>query len=374
MRILQLGRFYPPELGGIETVIFEIVEGLNANNIRCDVLCSNKINRLEISNTRNYKIVRAPSLTHVLSTSISPALIFQLRKLVKEYDIIHLHHPDPMATLALLLCRPGGKQKIIVHWHSDIIRQKFTLFFYRPIQEWLLKRCNRIVVTSQNYLDTSKHLTKYWGKAEVVPIGISAEMNSNARKLDELKKSFKGKKIIFGLGRHVYYKGFEYLIESAEYLDDNYLIIIGGDGPLGPSLMAKVQEKGLQSRVVFTGRIPFDEIHSYFELCDIFCLPSVERSEAFGVVLLEAMSLGKPIVATNIPGSGVNWVNQDNETGLNVTPQDPKALADAFVKIMSNPAVMKKFSERGKSRYLTKFTREAMVDQLISLYSRVLKS
>jgi rhamnosyl/mannosyltransferase len=138
--------------------------------------------------------------------------------------------------------------------------------------------------------------------------------------------------------------------------------------------MAKVQAKGLQSRVIFTGRIPIDEIHSYFELCDIFCLPSVERSEAFGVVFLVAMSLGKPIVATNIPGSGVNWVNQHNETGLNVTPQDSKELADAFIKISSDPIVTKKFSEQSKSRYLQKFSREAMVDQLISFYSRIMKN
>lgn len=372
MRILQLGRFYPPELGGIETVIFEVAEGLNASNITCDVLCSNKINKLDISNVGKYKVIRSPSLGHILSTSISPLLIRQLKKVINDYDIIHLHHPDPMATLALLACRP--KQKVVVHWHSDIVRQKFALIFFRPVQDMLLRRCDKIIVTSKNYLDTSQHLQKYKSKAEIVPIGINADMSSNQRKLDELRARFRSKTIIFSLGRHVYYKGFEYLVESGLYLDDNFVVIIGGDGPLTPSLIEMIKSKGLDSRIVLTGRIPFSEIHSYFELCDIFCLSSIERSEAFGVVLLEAMSLGKPLVATNIPGSGVNWVNQNNETGLNVPPEDAEALAKAFMKISSEPELRKKFSIQSKARYQSTFTRSAMVYQLIGLYSRILQN
>lgn len=372
MRVLQLGRFYPPELGGIETVIYEIAEGLNENNIKCDVLCSNKTNRLDVSTVGKYKVIRSPSLTHILSTSISPSLIVQLKKLINDYDIIHLHHPDPMATVALLLCQ--GKQKIVIHWHSDIIRQRFALFFYRPVQELLLRKSDKIIVTSKNYLDTSEHLTKFREKAEVVPIGINAEMHVNQQKLNELKATFKNKTVIFGLGRHVYYKGFEYLVESAAYLDDNFVIVIGGDGPLTPSLMKLVEEKKLGSKVVFTGRIPVSEIHSYFALCDIFCLSSIERTEAFGVVLLEAMSLGKPLVATNIPGSGANWVNQNNVTGLNVSPQNAEELAQAFIKIAANDKLREAFSTQSKLRYHTTFTRKAMVDQLIDLYGRVLKN
>jgi len=372
MRILQLGRFYPPDLGGIETVLFEIVEGLNASDIACDVLCSNKVNRLDISNFGSYKVTRAPSLTHILSTAISPSLFLLLKKMIGNYDIIHLHHPDPMATLALLACH--SEKKIIVHWHSDIVRQKFALIFFRPIQEMLLRRCDKIIVTSKNYLDSSPDLVKFKMKAEIVPIGIDADMSVNEQKIKELRSKFRNKTVIFSLGRHVYYKGFDFLIDAATYLNDKFVIVIGGEGPLTPSLRKQVEAKGLKSVIYFTGKIPASEIHSYFELCDIFCLPSVERSEAFGVVLLEAMSLGKPIVATNIPGSGVNWVNQDNETGLNVTPQNPKELADAFVKISSDPNVRQKFSEQSKSRYLRKFTREAMVGQLISLYSRVMKN
>lgn len=367
MKVLQLGRYYPPHVGGIETVLFEITEGLNAKGLQCDVLCSNQSNALEISLTNGYKIIRAPSYAQILSTSISPSLIFQLRRIIQQYDVIHLHHPDPMATVALLLSRPS--QKIVVHWHSDIIRQKLALFFYRPIQEKLLRRSDRIIVTSKNYLDTSQHLLHFKEKAVVIPIGINAGMVANKEKLAELKARFANKTVVFGLGRHVYYKGFEYLIDSAGYLDDSFVIIIGGDGPLTPSLIKRVEEKGLGSKVVFTGRISESEIHSYFELCDIFCLSSIERTEAFGVVLLEAMSLGKPLVATNIPGSGANWINQHNHTGLNVEPKDAQALAQAFLSIISNEVLRKSFAQKSKERYYEKFTRDAMVTQIISMYS-----
>ena len=370
MRILQLGRFYPPDVGGIETVIFEIAEGLNSNDVVCDVLCSNKINKLDISTVGKYKVIRSPSLTHILSTSISPFLISQLRKVIKDYDIIHLHHPDPMATVALLACR--GKQRIVVHWHSDIVRQKFALIFFRPLQEMLLRKANRIIVTSRNYLDTSEDLKKFKAKAAVIPIGINAEMEGNPSKLHSLRTRYAKKTIVFSLGRHVYYKGLEYLIDSALYLSNDFIIIIGGDGPLTPALKQRIMAKGLESKVELTGRIPFSEIHSYYEACDIFCLSSIERSEAFGVVLLEAMSLGKPLVATNIPGSGANWVNQHGETGINVPPQDAEALANAFKRIISDSELKRKFGQQSKARYQKMFTRKAMVDQLEELYSSIL--
>jgi rhamnosyl/mannosyltransferase len=276
-----------------------------------------------------------------------------------------------MATLALLICNP--KQKLVVHWHSDIIRQKFALFFYRPLQEMLLRRSDKVIVTSKNYLETSQHLANYKAKAEVVPIGTNAELISNDNKLQELRAKYKEKVIIFSLGRHVYYKGFDYLIESAKYLDSNYVIVIGGDGPLTSTLIKQVNDNRLNDRVFFTGRIPNSEISSYFEVCDIFCLSSIERTEAFGVVLLEAMSLGKPLVATNIPGSGVNWVNKNNETGLNVAPQNAEELANAFIKIGTNKKLHQQFSVQSKLRYQSKFTREAMVTQLINLYSEILR-
>jgi glycosyltransferase involved in cell wall biosynthesis len=369
MRILQLGRFYPPHVGGIESVIYEITEGLNASNIVCDVLCSNKANRLEITDHGKYRVTRTASVANILSTSISPAQVSELKKKANDYDVIHLHHPDPMATLALLSCYNG--QKIVIHWHSDIIRQKVAFFFYRPLQEMLLRRSDAIIVTSPNYLESSLHLRDYKEKTQVVPIGIKVDFHPNDRKIRELTERYKGKTVIFSLGRHVYYKGFEYLIDAATFLSDDFVIIIGGDGPLTPSLRKRIAEKKLDKKVVMTGTIPDSEVSSYFEVCDIFCLPSIERSEAFGVVLVEAMSFGKPLVATNIPGSGVSWVNEHNQTGLNVAPENAEELAEAFLRISENRFLQNKFSRKSRSEYQEKFTREKMIQRLIALYGNL---
>lgn len=369
MRILQLGRYYPPHMGGIETVIFEITEGLNGRGIQCDVLCSNKTAALEISKYPNYVVIRTSSLANFLSTSISFQLISQLRKIIANYDIVHLHHPDPMATLALLLCNP--RTKIVVHWHSDIVRQKFALFFYKPIQNLLIRRSDKIIATSANYAKSSQHLKHCQHKIEIVPIGIRADFKLNKTRLQELRDKYKGRKVIFSLGRHVYYKGFEYLVESATFLGDDYMILIGGEGPLYNELDHKVRSLGLSSKVQLLGKISPDDMAPLFELCDIFCMSSVERSEAFGVVLIEAMSFGKPVVATNIPGSGVNWVNAHNETGLNVEPKNPRALADAFVEICSDRERYNLFSARSKERFESTFTRGQMLKSLITLYSNL---
>jgi len=371
MKVLQLGRYFPPHIGGIETVIFEIVEGLNERGIACDVLCSNQEKSLEINRLENYTVIRTASFGQLMSTSITPSIITQLMKIIDEYDIIHLHHPDPMATIALLLAQKKNK-KIIVHWHSDIIRQRFALFFYKILQNALLRRADAVIVTSKNYLAGSQHLKKFTRKVSAVPIGIQTNFVVNENKLKALRDRFKNKTIVFSLGRHVYYKGFRYLVESASYLPDDFVVLIGGNGPMHEELVELVTRRNLHNKVIFTDRIPQNELASYFKACDIFCLPSIERTEAFGVVLLEAMFFGKPLITTDIPGSGVSFVNEHYKTGLSVPPKDAKALGDAIIKIGHDKLLYDKFSREGSKRFNALFTRDQMIDELVPLYHRLL--
>ncbi len=328
MKILHIGKFYPPYFGGIEKVNYDLVEGLNSQGIVTDVLCSNHTRTTEITENL-YKIYRASTFKVVASTPISPKLISILKKIKDKYDIIHVHLPNPMANLALFLTRP--KAKIILHWHSDIIKQKFILKFYSPLQKWLLQRADSVVITTPTYLEGSKTLQNYHQKVTYIPIGIDyKEFPINQTFLEHLKRENQHKKVILSLGRLVYYKGFEYLIESAKYLPKNFLILIIGEGHLQEKLQHKINEKQLQHKVKLLGKVPFNELGAYYQLCDIFCMPSTERSEAFGVVQIEAMAFEKPIVSTNIKGSGVAWVNKDNISGKIVEPKNPKTLADTF--------------------------------------------
>lgn len=372
MRILHIGKFYPPYFGGIEKVNYDIVEGLNMNGVQTDVLCSNHT-KGNIFTNNIYKIYRTHTLKVVASTPLSYSLIKTLKKIQDNYDIIHVHLPNPMANLAIFLTRP--KAKIILHWHSDIIKQKKILKLYSSLQAWLLKRADKIVTTTPTYLEGSDALKKYKNKIVCIPIGIdSKELFIDQNTLNNLKNKYKGYKIIFSLGRLVYYKGFEYLIEAAKSLQNDIIILIAGIGELKEKLQEQISKHSLQDRVKLLGKIPFEDLGAYYQLCDIFCLPSTERSEAFGVVQIEAMAFGKPVISTNIQGSGVDWVNLDNVSGIIVPPKKTKELADAIVNLLNNSEKYKLLSEGAKKRYEEVFTKDKMIDSFKNLYLEILES
>jgi len=377
MKILQFGKFYPPDIGGIETAIYNITEELNKRGIKCDVLCSNSKYeyKKEIIDRGSYKYIvyRTKSYGKIASTSITPQMIFKLKEIIDNYDIIHLHHPDPMANFALFLVNPK-KQKIVIHWHSDIIRQRFALKFYRPLLNWMLKKADVIIGSSTKYIEESEQLKKFKNKCAPIPYGIKKEnLKVDKEKIKEIKKKFENKKIIFSLGRFIYYKGFEYLIESSKYLPDNYVIVIGGDGELRKKYEKLIMNNNLLNKVFLIGKIPQTHLGSYYKACDLFCLPSIEKSEAFGLVIVEAMSFGKPVVATNIKGSGVNWVNQNGVTGLNVEPKNPKALADAIRFICENPEIYIKMSKNALKRFKEEFTIEKEILRILEIYNKLLE-
>ena len=309
-------------MGGIESVVFELTEGMNRAQQRTDVLCAN----LRLQNeteawSQGYCVTRAASFGQFLSTSMAPAMVPLLAQQAANYDLIHVHLPDPLANLALWLTRP--KAKIVIHWHSDIIQQKLALAAYQPLQRWLLERADAIVATSQPYWQASPWLRDFAAKVHSIPIGIQDHGSAvGPRKLAELRARFGNRRIVFALGRMVYYKGFDHLADAASTLPHDAVIVIGGAGPMLSRLRANVAAKGLADKVFLPGRISTEEIDAYFGAADVFCLPSDSRAEAFGVVLLEAMRAGKPIVASDIPGSGVPWVNMHGTTGLNVPVGD----------------------------------------------------
>jgi len=373
MKVLQLGKFYPPHIGGIESVIYEITEELNRRGVKCDVLCSNSKREYKEEvikrETYQYRVIRTKSYGRILSTSITPQMISKLREIINEYDIIHLHHPDPMANLALFLSK-FDRKKLVVHWHSDIIRQNLILKFYKPLLNWILKRANVIIATSPKYIEESKQLLPFKEKCVVIPLGIKKDkLCSDSEAVSNLREKYKGKKIIFSLGRFIAYKGFEYLIESARHLPLDYIILIGGEGPLRRKYEKIIKKYNLFDKVKLLGRLPQNMLGNYYNACDVFCLPSVSKNEAFGLVIIEAMSFGKPIVATNIKGSGVSWVNQDGITGLNVEPKNPKKLAQAIKFICSNKKVYKKFSENALKRFNEEFTIDKEVSRILEVYN-----
>lgn len=370
MKILQLGKFYPIR-GGVEKVMYDLMTGLSSRDIKCDMLCAGHDGKgvlLELN--RCAKLIAVDSVAKAKATMLSPRMISKLRKIADNYDIIHVHHPDPMACLALLCS--GYEGKVVLHWHSDILKQRQLLKFYLPLQRKLIKRADLIVGTSPVYLKESPFLKTVQHKTLCLPIGIS-ELPDTKVEAEIIRRQYQGKRIVFSLGRLVGYKGYEYLIEAANFLGDDYVVLIGGTGPLKTLLQEQIDRLGLQNRVKLLGYLPEEELPKLFHACDLFCLSSVWKTEAFGIVQIEAMSCGKPVVATKIPESGVSWVNAHGVSGLNVEPCNAAEIAEAIKRITENDTIYQKFCEGARNRYMQMFTFERMIDNCLDIYKRLIE-
>ncbi|MFC7419998.1 glycosyltransferase [Iodobacter arcticus] len=366
MKIIHLGKFYPPEYGGIETVTFDLVEGLNNQGVNADVLCSNKGKETKIDLVNSsYQVIRAGTLAVINSTSISLKLIKELNNCIHQYDAIHIHLPNPMANLAIWLIQP--KCKVYLHWHSDIVKQKHMLKFYAPWLKWLINRADGIIATSQRYAESSKWLAPNMNKVSIIPIGVADKSKQvSAELVSKIRSEYKDKKIVLSIGRSAAYKGVRYLIEACKYTNDDIVIFIGGPGI--ESFQPLIKKLGLEYKIKLIGTIADQQLASYYAACDIFCLPSIYRSEAYGIVQVEAMSFSKPIISCDIAGSGVSWVNEHNKSGLLVPPSNPNALADAINILSQDDALRNKMALYARARFEQELTADQMVNKTIQMY------
>lgn len=373
MKILQLGKFYPIQ-GGVEKVMYDLMTGLTENyaDVRCDMLCVSADGNPSVTTLNSNSTLYSTKLNKKLfSTMLSAEIIRTLKRICNEYDIIHIHHPDPMVAVALKLSNYKGK--VVLHWHSDILKQKLILKFYKPLQDWLIRRADIIVGTSPKYIEESPHLKGFNTPKTVLPIGINpVQFDENLS--NKIRDQYPGKHIVFSLGRLVGYKGFEYLVDSAEYLPENCIILIGGSGPLKEDLTNRIKSKGLDNKVKLLGRVSDENLPSYYGACDLFVLSSIWKTEAFGIVQIEAMSCKKPVVATKIPESGVDWVNEEGVSGINVPTENSKALAKAIIDITSNPLEYNQYCNRAYERFQDMFTLERMIKGCRKIYEEVLSS
>jgi glycosyltransferase involved in cell wall biosynthesis len=368
MNVLQLGKFYPLK-GGVEKVMYSLTTGLSQHEVNCDMMCASADGKHGTRRLNdNARLICCRSMGKVKATMISPEMIWKLRKVCGNYDIIHIHYPDPMAALALFLSGYNGQ--VIVHWHSDILKQRQLLKLLMPLQRWLLHRAQMVIGTTPVYLRQSPYLRHVQEKTECLPIGIN-RLSPSAEGVERIRRRCNGRKIIFSIGRLVAYKGFKYLIDAARYLDDSYVVLIGGDGPLREKLQTQIVDERLMDKVHLLGRVPQDEIADYFGTCELYCLSSIHRTEAFAIVQVEAMSCGKPVVATTISGSGVPWVNKSGYSGLNVQPCSSRELARAIKYVCENPDIYNRFSRQARCRFEQHFQFHDMINNCIKLYKKV---
>src|SRR6266705_2561214 len=273
-RILQAGKYYPPDMGGIEKVTCDLSEGLNSTGCHCDVLVSNSKRRSITETYRDVVVHRERSYGELLSTPISLAYIRKLMSIAESYDIVQVHLPNPLASFALALKKP--RVAIVVLWHADAVSHPRLYRVIAPLDRAVLDRAAAIIATSSTYAKTSEPLKDYQDKLHIVALGIperATPIDMDAYR--SARDRFSGKKLVFSLGRLVGYKGFHVLVQAARYLPEEFAIVIGGDGPLKSDIGRLISTLNLEHRIFLVGHLSGGEVTAFFEACRLFCLPSV---------------------------------------------------------------------------------------------------
>lgn len=367
MKVLQIGKFYPPHRGGMESVLYELCDALK-DRVNLRVLVSNGGYTTKIESENGIELVRVGSLGEIFSTSVCPTMPYWIK--MYQADIVQLHHPNPMADISYLLSNPPGK--LVVLYQSDIVRQQITYRLYAPFLLSMLRKASRIIVTSPNYLASSSLLKRFKEKCAVIPLGIDLqrfEKKESESKIAAIRSQYGGKIVLF-VGRLTQYKGVPYLLEAMERVSGKLLII--GKGELEKQLRDQVERNNLSTKVHFLGELEEENLAPFFHACDVLVLPSITRNEAFGLVQLEAMACGKPVVSTRLE-TGVQYVNQNGKTGLIVPPRNSKALARAINRLLEDERLRVRMGMEGRRRVERKFTKEKMARETLKLYEEVLR-
>jgi len=366
LRILHVGKYYPPAKGGIETVVETLCRGERAT-VDSRALVINKSSDTVHEVVDDVPVTRVGSVATIGAVSVAPTLPWHLARATA--DVMVLHEPNPMALVAYAIARP--KIPLVVWFHSEVIRPLWRYrVFYQPLLELALGRAARIVVASPPMLEAPA-LARHRDKCTVVPFGLDPSRYKCTPAIATRVKAIRSRSrtpILLFVGRLVGYKGIDVLLRALPGIDADTIIV--GDGPQRLSLTALSYDLGLGERVRFVGEIPDEELQAWYEACDALVLPSITRQEAFGMVQLEAMMRGHPVVCTDL-GTGVSWVNQHERTGLVVRPGDAQELRAALSRLIADSELRRQFGKAARARVLDLFTAQQMCGGTVSLYREV---
>lgn len=377
MRILHVGKYYAPERGGIERYTQALAEWCVDRGDSVGALVHQRPGawRHDRSTVNGVEVWRAGCIAAPLYTPLSPGFPIDFARALREFrpDVLHLHLPNPSCFSALAM--PAARRlPWIVHWHADVPpdstdwRLRAAYRAYKPFEKAVLRHARAIVATSQAYLDASAALAPWRAKTHVIPLGVAPVEPATPQ--PEPWPGQSGGLRMLAVGRLSRYKGFDVLIEALARLDDARLLLVGS-GECERELRALALARGVDRRVAFAGGLDDDALASAYAAADLFALPSRDRGEAFGLVLLEAMRAGVAVVTSAVPGSGIGGVVVDGETGLLVPPDDIDSLA-AAVQRLADPALRARLGAAGCERWSRQFTLDSSATQVHALYRALL--
>ncbi len=363
LKVLQIGKFYPPHHGGMETHLRSLCRGLS-ETVDVRVLVSNHTRRTRHDVVDGIPVTRLGQWVNLSAASICPGMSRRIRQ--SNPDLVHIHHPNPPAILAYM--RSGHRGPVVLTYQSDIIRQRILGPIFELFMRRFLRSCDRIIASSQDYIESSPILSEHRARCAVVPLGtdLNGPQPADDASVRALRAQY-GPRIVLSVGRLVYYKGFDYLIRAMARIDGR--LLIAGDGPLRSELEQLAASSGVRDKVVFLGTVR--DVQPFYQGCDVFVLPSVSRNEAYGLVQLEAMACGKPVVNTNL-ASGVRFVSPGGVTGLTEPPRDEAALAGAVSALLADERLRARFGAAARRRVEDEFTNARMVERTLEVYAQVL--
>jgi rhamnosyl/mannosyltransferase len=314
------------------------------------------------------ELFRLGCLGSIKSMPICPGLPWHVGR--AQADLIHIHMPNPAAAFAYVMGR--CEIPLVITHHSDTMGRANIRRLSDPFVQEAMRRASRIIVTSRRYANASAELEFHRDKIDVVPLGIDPSKfeNGEPEAVREIRGKY-GPHFVIAIGRLVPFKGFEVLIRAMQNVYGNLLLI--GDGPLRGHLGRVARECHVSERVFFAGQVNNSEIVNYLSASEVFAMPSITRAESFGIVQLEAMAAGIPVINTSIE-SGVPDVSLDGMTGITVPPGDPCSLSLALNSLLSDHQLRLKMGSAGKSRVRASFSVERMAARTLSVYDEVLGS
>ena len=368
MNVLHVSKFYHPKVGGIERVVRQLAEGTVARGEAARVLAATDRGRGRRTELNGVSVTKASSLGVALSVPLAPTFPVHLGRASATADLVHLHLPDPLSVTSWTVVRRSDVS-VVATYHNDIARQERALQLYRPVLDRFLDGVDRIHVTSPRLRDESSFLAPYTDKCRVVPLSIDVDEYGDYEGPAFDLPVTGDRPVLLFVGRLIYYKGLEYAVDAMTDVDADLLIV--GTGPLRESLEARARERGVADRVTFLGYVAEDRLHYCYDRADVFVFPSVATSEGFGIVQLEAMAYGTPVVNTDLP-TGVPWVSRDHETGITVPPRDAAALADGLNTLLADSDLRARYGAAARVRVAEQFADDRLVDGVHEVYEELL--
>ncbi len=368
LKVLHVGKYYPPVRGGMERVLQLLCEK-EQQHVDVQVLVSSLDRRTTRERINNVAVTRAGCLAAIGSVGLSPSLPVELARTAADVTVIH--EPNPVALVADAITRRSGP--LVVYFHSEVVRAEWKYrVLYRPFLKRVLDRADRILVATPAMRDTAVQLAGYRDKCVVVPYGIELEAFAASptvnREASAWRQQLGPPPLLLFVGRLVAYKGLDVLVRAMAGLEAKLAVV--GDGPLRAVLECVSTESGVSDRVHFLGALTDPEVVALYHACDVFVLPSVTRAEAFGMVQIEAMACGKPVVSTDVP-SGVAWVNRHGESGLVVPPGNVDMLGDTLRRLCADGALRARLGASARSRVEREFTADLMASRTLAIYQEL---